>query len=98
MYYIRRCLHDYSDDECIAILRVTREAMADDSRLLIVEQIMDNPPKPFVAAIDVMMATISGKERTQQGFRHIAEAAGLKVLNFWRAEGADAGVVECGKA
>ena len=98
VYYIRRCLHDYGDDECVGILRVIRDAMADDSRLLVVEQILDNPPKPLQAAIDIYMATISGKERSEQGFRKIAEAAGLKLVKVWKAQGADAGVVELAKA
>ena len=72
--------------------------MADDSRLLIVEQIMENPPKPFQAAIDIFMATISGKERTEQMFHEVVEAAGLKVVKFWKKDNEDAGVIECAKA
>ncbi|POR37888.1 Demethylsterigmatocystin 6-O-methyltransferase, partial [Tolypocladium paradoxum] len=63
VYQIRRCLHDYGGDDCVKVLEQIRKAMADDSRLLIVEQVMGNPPSPFAAANDVYISTIGGKER-----------------------------------
>lgn len=43
LYHIRRCLHDYSDDVRVGILKTIRGAMRADSRLVIVEKVIDNP-------------------------------------------------------
>ncbi|KND92354.1 Demethylsterigmatocystin 6-O-methyltransferase [Tolypocladium ophioglossoides CBS 100239] len=79
VYYIRRCLHDYGDKDCVEILEQIRKAMAEDSRLLIVEQVLGNPPSPLAAAADVYMSTLGGKERTLEGFEAIASLAGLRI-------------------
>lgn len=94
MYYIRRCLHDYSDAECVTILRHIAGAMAADSRLLIVETLLGDAPSPLHVAMDFMMMTISGKERTLEDFGAIAGRAGLRVTNVARNPGGSA-VVEC---
>ncbi len=75
VYHIRRCLHDYGDADSIDILQQISDAMAQDSRLLIVEQILSDPPSALGAAADMFMATIGGKERTLQNFHEIANAA-----------------------
>lgn len=99
VYYVRRCLHDYSDANCIEILKVTAEAMADDSKLLIVEQVMHNPPlSAFAAAANVLMGNIGGKERIEDEFRNITTEAGLRVVGVYRTEGTEVAVVECVKA
>ncbi len=98
VYYMRRCLHDYGDDECVAMLQQLSGAMASDSKLLIVEQVMSNPPSQFAIATDLVMLTIGGKERTLEGFQALTEAAGLRIENVYRNEGTDAAVVECVKA
>lgn len=94
-YHIRRCLHDYSDDDCVRILRHIREAMRPDSVCLIVEGIMDNPPSTIDASNDIIMAVIGGKERTLEMFRSIVSRAGLEVKKLHKEEGAPVGVIEC---
>ena len=94
VYHIRRCLHDYSDDESVDILRRIAGAMAPDSRLLIVELIVSDPPTAYQAAVDLTMMTISGKERPLGTWRDIAARAGLKVTHVGVVEGGS-GVVEC---
>ena len=98
MYYLRRCLHDYSNDECAGILRHIADAMVQDSRLLIVELVLANPPNQAGAAMDIYMMMISGVERTEEGFRAIIEAAGLRMLKVWEADSSDYAVIECAKA
>lgn len=98
VYYIRRCLHDYGDDDCVEILEQIRKAMAPDSRLLIVEQVLGNPPSPFAAANDVWMATIGGKERPLESFDAIASRAGLKIAKVHPTPGSEVAVIECKKA
>lgn len=98
VYYIRRCLHDYGDEECVVMLQRISDAMATDSRLLIVEQVLSNPPSAFAAATDIAMLVIGGKERTIDGFNNIAARAGLKILQVHRNQGTDAALMECVKA
>ena len=94
VYHIRRCLHDYSDDESVAILRRIADAMAPDSRLLIVELIIGDPPSAYQAALDLTMMVISGKERTLATWRDIVSRAGLRITHVDVVEGGS-GVVEC---
>ncbi|KAL8392422.1 hypothetical protein RB595_002568 [Gaeumannomyces hyphopodioides] len=98
VYFIRRCLHDYGDEECVKILRVIADAMAPDSRLVIIEQIISNPPIAMAAAIDLVMMNLGGKERTVEGFGELASKAGLKISNVDLTEGFGLSAVECVKA
>lgn len=91
-----RCLHDYGDDECVGMLARLADAMAADSRVLIKEQLLDDPPAPQSAASDINMLAIGGKERNLAGFENIASRAGLKIKEVVR-EGTFA-ILECVRA
>lgn len=95
IYYIRRCLHDYGDEVCVEILQQIRNAMAQDSRLLIVEQVLTDPPLPFAAASDIYMATLGGKERSLKTFGEITSRAGLTIVKAHPSPGSDVAVIEC---
>ncbi|KAL2153412.1 hypothetical protein VTH82DRAFT_4567 [Thermothelomyces myriococcoides] len=97
IYYIRRCLHDYSDEECVQILRQISGAMTADSRLLIVETLLSERPSPFQIVLDMTMMAISGKERTLTNFQDITGKAGLKITNVSQIPGGSA-VIECALA
>ncbi|KAL2173818.1 S-adenosyl-L-methionine-dependent methyltransferase [Thermothelomyces heterothallicus CBS 202.75] len=97
VYYMRRCLHDYSDEECVSMLQHISGAMAADSRLLIVETLLSDLPSPFQVALDLSMMTISGKERTLDDFRDITGKAALKITNVSQIPGGSA-VIECALA
>ncbi|KAK3305268.1 O-methyltransferase-domain-containing protein [Chaetomium strumarium] len=94
VYYIRRCLHDYHDETCVGILRQIANAMVLDSRLLISETVINNPPTAYQSAIDLMMLLLSGKERGLDGFKEMADQAGLVVTQALYAR-EDNGVIEC---
>ena len=98
VYYFRRILHDYSDDECIEILRLTADVMGTDSRVLMVELVLTDPPSIFPAMSNVVMTNISGKERTLDGFRGIIVRAGLTLVKAHEVAGTDVGIIECAKA
>lgn len=97
VYYIRRCLHDYGDDVATDMLKQIREAMAPDSRLLIVEEILTNPPTAFGAVQDLMMATLGGKERTLEDWRALTGRAGLSLMETYRTGGSGVAVIECAR-
>jgi hypothetical protein len=97
VYYIRRCLHDYSDEEAVTILQQIAGAMAPDSRLLVVEALLCEQPTALQAAMDLHMMTISGKERTRDNFEDITGKAGLKITKVSKNSGGSA-VIECALA
>ena len=95
VYYIRRCLHDYGDEDAVGILQQIRNAMLPDSRCLIVEQVLSNPPSVLASSSDLFMATLGGKERTVEGFRGITSRAGMELSSVFPCEGSDVAVIEC---
>lgn len=101
VYLLRRVLHDYGDDVCVHILTHLAAALpADDdrARVLIMDQVLSDPPSPANAAADLVMLNIGGKERGPAGFDKIVGAAGMRVVKIHRKEGSEVGVVECAKA
>lgn len=71
--------------------------MAPDSRLLIVEAILRNPPSTFAAGADLILATLGGKERTLEGFCDITTKAGLEILQVCTEPGVEGAVIECAR-
>ena len=73
------------------------KAMAPNSRLLIVELIMTNPPTPFAAAVDLFMCITAGKERTIEMFESLTADAGLRITRVVPGKTSEMGVLECMK-
>ncbi|VUC30245.1 unnamed protein product [Clonostachys rosea] len=97
IYYIRRCLHDYGDPDCVEMLQHIQRSMADDSRLIIAEQILSDRPSLMASATDIYMLTLGGKERTLEDFRSITTDAGLEIVEIHGSEGHDLALIECKK-
>jgi len=97
VYFIRRCLHNYSDALCSQILRILAGAMADDSKILIQEDIRPVPPDPKTAYLDFLMMTYGGKERTLACWEQVLENAGLVISGVSRGSGPweSLAVIEC---
>lgn len=85
---MRRCLQNYSDEVCRNILRIIVNAMAQDSRLLIQEEILDNPPSQMTSFVDFMMLGLGGKERTLENWSSLFESVGLHISSVSRGGGA----------
>jgi SAM-dependent methyltransferase len=83
-YIMKHVLHDWTDEECIRILRNCREALAPDGRILIVEYVVPEPPQkpsPFLfVGLWMRINTPGGYERTEQQFRRLCEEAGLQLV------------------
>ena len=65
------------------------------ARVVILDQVVSDPPTPRNAAADMIMLNIGGKERTPAGFEIIAKRSGLKVVKIHRLPGVEIGAVEC---
>jgi hypothetical protein len=96
IYYIRRCLHDWSDNECIKILKIIAAAMAPSiSRVLIAEMVIPASNVDLETCwMDLAMMTISGSERTKKQWENILDTAGLKLSRVYGAPGTNHSVVE----
>ncbi|KAK4041718.1 O-methyltransferase-domain-containing protein [Parachaetomium inaequale] len=97
VYYIRGCLQDYSDEDCVRLLQQISGAMAADSRLLIVETLLGDQPSALQAALDLAMMAISGKQRTLDNFRDITGKAALEITKVCQIPNGSA-VIECAPA
>jgi hypothetical protein len=83
-YVLSNILHDWTDDECVAILRVVRAAMPAHARLWVLERVLDpEPPRdPFEQAelhlLDLhMLVTFGARERSVAEYAALLTAAGF---------------------
>lgn len=82
IYLLIRVLHDWSDDDCIRILRNCRAAMSPGARLLVVDQIIEPDPtlgRPTGYLVDTQMMAMFGtaRERTKVEFCELLQASGF---------------------
>jgi hypothetical protein len=87
LYLLKNVLHDWDDDACHTILENVRHAMLPDSRLLIVEYILEkNEPDSLGALSDLqmMMVTAGGRERGLAEFDALLSRAGLRRTRLWQ--------------
>ncbi len=80
-YVLKRILHDWSDEQCVRILRCCRAAMGTDARLLVVDAVVPtgNAPHPGKVMDILMMVFAEGHERTEQEFTELFGKAGLQL-------------------
>jgi hypothetical protein len=77
-YVMRHIIHDWQDPEATTILRNCREAMNPEGRILVVENVIPRGNEPcFGKWLDLMMLLVSGRERTQDEYAQLFNAAGL---------------------
>jgi SAM-dependent methyltransferase len=79
VYLLKSVLHDWDDAQCGQILANCHRAMSSDSRLLIIEVVLQ--PKSlsvYANCMDVLMLAITGgKERSLAAFQHLLEQGGF---------------------
>jgi len=98
IYYIRRCLHDWSDAKCVEILSNIVPAMSSSSKLLIAEVVLPTLSVDIESAwMDITMLTFTGKERTLLQWEVLSSQVGLRIEKVWRARGCEYCVLECVK-
>ncbi|MGH3808263.1 MAG: methyltransferase [Pseudonocardiaceae bacterium] len=73
VYVLSRILHDWTDEDCVRLLRVCRTSMSSTSRLLIIERLL--PEDGGVSAASSwdmhMLAITGGRERTSREYQRI---------------------------
>lgn len=88
-YVLSFIIHNWDDDRSVAILRNCRRAMADDARLLLIEQVVPPGNQPSLSKLyDVhMLALAGGRERREDEYRSLLAAADLQLARIIPTEG-----------
>ncbi|KAL8931637.1 MAG: hypothetical protein Q9216_007133 [Gyalolechia sp. 2 TL-2023] len=97
VYYFRRILHDWNDALSLKILQNTAGAMAPGYSKVIINDIVmpRRGAGPFATKQDLlMMSLFSAIERTEQLWKDLLHAAGLKIVKIWTTEGAAEDIIE----
>ena len=78
---LKSVLHDWPDDQCVEILTTCRNALPEDGAVLVVETVLDRPGHEVLAAFSDlnMLALPGGRERTEDEYAALFEAAGLRL-------------------
>lgn len=81
LYLLKQILHDWTDEECRAILATVRRAIPAHGRLVVIDHILSEPPAPDEAqSTDLaMMAWAGGRERKLAEFSALFAATGFAV-------------------
>ncbi|KAI0424988.1 O-methyltransferase-domain-containing protein [Xylaria sp. FL1042] len=94
IYHIRRVLNDWSDQDCVKILKNIRTACAPDTRVLVSEQLLPETPSVETAAGDVWMMNFGGKRRNETMLAQIGRDAGFKIARTFSHETSVSAVIE----
>jgi hypothetical protein len=99
-YGLKMILHDWNDEECIAILENIRRAAAGRARVFIMEHVVPGPDVPhFAKLFDIhMMCWGTGQERTEAQYGELLRRAGWRSVGSYTAPSSVIGVIEgaCG--
>jgi SAM-dependent methyltransferase len=83
-YILSWIIHDWDDDRSVALLKNCRRAMADDGRLLVIEQVVPPGNQPSLSKLyDLHMLALSGgRERREDEYRALLAAADLELARI----------------
>src|SRR5579871_2402697 len=82
VYILRNIIHDWDDDQAVAILSTCRRAMSDHARLILIERyVADNPREaPLVHHADLeIMVNVGGVERTTDEYAALLARGGFRL-------------------
>jgi hypothetical protein len=89
VYLLKHILHDWSDEECVRILRCIRKAMAPGARLVVAEMPITEGGSSFAALLDInMLVMLTGKERTPEEYAELFSRADLEMTSMTPTESA----------
>jgi hypothetical protein len=81
-YIMKHIIHDWSDEHCCTILKLMREKLPEDGRVLVCEMVVTDEPGPTPAKmldIEMLLMTVGGKERTEEEFGELFASSGLRL-------------------
>ena len=79
LYVLSQILHDWSDDQCLTILRACRAAIPRHGRLVLLEMVVPPGDEPsYAKLLDLqMLVMLTGRERTEAEWRALLAAGGF---------------------
>lgn len=84
-YILKHIIHDWDDDRCRTILRLIREQLPPNGRVLLCEMVVPEEPGVHMSKlldIEMLAHCVGGKERTRTEFSALAASAGLRLANI----------------
>jgi SAM-dependent methyltransferase len=96
IYLMKQVLHDWGDDDCLRILKTCRRAMKPESRLLVVDTVIQKGGKEtsFAKLADLaVLVSHAGRERTEEEFKALFVASGFEFVRVITT-GAQVSIVE----
>lgn len=95
-YTLKMILHDWNDDECVAILSNIRRAAPPHARVFIMESVVPGPETPHIAKLlDLhMMCWGTGRERTEDEYAALLSASRWRFAASWYPKSRAFGVIE----
>ncbi|WP_328609588.1 COMT family class I SAM-dependent methyltransferase [Amycolatopsis sp. NBC_00345] len=84
LYTLMYILHDWSDAECVRILRNCRRAMGPDARIAVFDSVVPVGNDPdYAKVLDIiMLMMLTGRERTATEFEQLFAEAGLELTRI----------------
>ena len=86
-YLMRVVIHDWQDENAIAILKVCRRAMSETAKLLLIERVIGPPNQlPATKFTDLnMLVSPGGRERTYEEFLLLLAKSGFELMHIFPA-------------
>jgi hypothetical protein len=83
-YLLSHIIHDWSEEQCLAILANCKRAMTPTSRLLLIEMVLPdgNTPHPGKMLDLMMLVGPGGRERTEAEYAALFKKAGLRLTRI----------------
>ena len=81
-YILRNIIHDWQDDQAVAILTTCCRAMAAGARLLLVERELADDPRAALLVLHAdleMLVNVGGRERTTEEYAALFARSGLRL-------------------
>lgn len=84
LYVMRRVVHDFDDEQALALLATVRRDMPAGATLLLLESVVPPDGGPhFAKSLDLdMLLFVGGRERTEQEFATLLGRAGLEMTRI----------------
>jgi hypothetical protein len=84
-YILKHIVHDWGDEQAIAILKCCREVIPNTGKLLIVEQVIPPGNEPFMGKfldLNMLVMCPGGCERTEAEYRTLLAQAGFQLTQI----------------
>lgn len=82
LYILKRVLQDWDDDHAVRLLHRCRAAMEPESRLILVERLLRDPPRPSATIADLsLLACVEGRVRQLPEIESLLQTADLSLLD-----------------